>query len=43
MPHDGLGLILASRGEFDAAIAEHETAVRHGADNVQAWRNFSEL
>jgi tetratricopeptide (TPR) repeat protein len=40
-PHDGLGLILASRGEFDAAIAEHETAVGMEPDNVQAWRNFS--
>jgi uncharacterized protein (TIGR02466 family) len=42
MPHDGLGMILARRGEFDAAIAEHETALRMEPENAHAWRNFSE-
>jgi tetratricopeptide (TPR) repeat protein len=40
--HDGLGLILARQGEFDAAIREHETATGLDPSDAFAWRNFAE-
>jgi len=41
-PHDGLGMILARLNEFDAAIAEHEIALKMEPDNAHVWRNYSE-
>lgn len=41
-PHDGLGLVYARKGEFDAAIREHETAVAKDAKNGEYWRNFGD-
>ncbi|MGD0191207.1 MAG: tetratricopeptide repeat protein [Rhizomicrobium sp.] len=40
--HDGLGLILARLGECDAAIVEHEIAVRLDPSDPFSWRNFAE-
>lgn len=41
-PHDGLALALARLGEFDAAIAEHEIALRMEPANAHGWRNFAQ-
>ena len=41
-PHDGLGLVLAQLGDFDAAIAAHETALKLEPQNAHAWRNYAE-
>src|SRR6202789_2518698 len=41
-PHDGLGLVHARLGDFDAAIHAHETALRMEPENADAWRNFAE-
>ncbi len=41
-PHDGLALALARLGEFDAAIAEHEVALRMEPDNAHGWRNLAQ-
>jgi tetratricopeptide (TPR) repeat protein len=41
-PHDGLALSLARLGQFDGAIAEHETAVRMEPENAHTWRNFAQ-
>lgn len=41
-PHDGLGLLFARTGDFDAAIREHEIALRMEPQNAHAWRNYAE-
>lgn len=41
-PHDGLGLVFARLGDFDAAIKAHETALRMEPQNGPAWRNYAE-
>jgi tetratricopeptide (TPR) repeat protein len=42
LPHNGLGLIHARRGNFDVAIREHEAALKLEPQNAHAWRNFAE-
>jgi tetratricopeptide (TPR) repeat protein len=41
-PHDGLALALARLGDVDAAIAEHEIALRMEPQNTHVWRNFAQ-
>ncbi|HEY1963227.1 MAG TPA: putative 2OG-Fe(II) oxygenase, partial [Rhizomicrobium sp.] len=41
-PHDGLALVHARSGDFDAAIREHEIVVAMEPDNAHAWVNFAE-
>lgn len=41
-PHDGLALIHARKGDFEAAIREHEIAVAREPQNGDFWRNFGE-
>jgi tetratricopeptide (TPR) repeat protein len=41
-PHDALGLVFASLKDYDAAVREHETAVRMEPRNSQAWRSYAE-
>jgi len=42
MPHDGLALIHARTGDFDAAIREHETVLKMEPENGHAWVTFAE-
>src|SRR5208282_3211145 len=39
-PHDGLALVLARTGAFEAAIREHEIVVDLEPESAPAWRNF---
>jgi tetratricopeptide (TPR) repeat protein len=41
-PHDGLALVHARKGDFEAAIREHEIAVAREPGNGDFWRNFGE-
>jgi len=41
-PHDGLGMVHARKGDFEAAIREHEIAVAREPQNGDFWRNFGE-
>jgi tetratricopeptide (TPR) repeat protein len=41
-PHDGLALVYARKGDFDAAIREHEIAVAKDAEQGEYWRNFGD-
>ena len=40
--HDGLGVIHARAGDFDAAIREHEIAISKDAKNSDLWRSFAD-
>jgi tetratricopeptide (TPR) repeat protein len=41
-PRIGLGLVLARINEFDAAIHEHEIALKMEPKYAHAWRNYAE-
>jgi len=42
VPHDLLGLTLAEKGDFAAALREHEIAVKIEPANESAWRNYAQ-
>ena len=42
MPHDGLGLVLARLRRIDAAIVQHEIALKMEPENAHAMRNYAE-
>ncbi|HEY3777602.1 MAG TPA: tetratricopeptide repeat protein [Rhizomicrobium sp.] len=41
-PHDALGLTFARLNDFDAAVREHEIAVKMDPTSVQVWRDYAE-
>jgi len=41
-PHDGLALVYAATNELDAAIREHEIALKMEPLNAHVWRNYAE-